>query len=119
MAVIRIDSVLADIAQREAGPSGIRLVGIDGPSGSGKSTLAVRLSACSLAPLIEIDDFVSWRDFSGWWLAQRLEDGPVGALGDSGGGHLHPPQGRGSPHLPDLGRSTCRAQAEPRHGASW
>jgi uridine kinase len=67
MAVIRIDSVLADIAQREAGPSGIRLVGIDGPSGSGKSTLAARLAARSQAPLIEIDDFVSWRDFSGWW----------------------------------------------------
>ena len=67
MGVIRIDSVLADIARRDAGPSVIRLVGIDGPSGSGKSTLAAALAARSLAPLIEIDDFVSWRDFSGWW----------------------------------------------------
>jgi uridine kinase len=51
---------------------GVRLVAMDGPSGSGKSTLAVPLAARLAAPLIPIDDFVSWSDFSGWW--PRLED---------------------------------------------
>lgn len=59
--------MLADIVRREAARSGIRLVGVDGPSGSGKSTLAARLATRSHAPLIEIDDFVSWPDFAGWW----------------------------------------------------
>jgi len=67
MRVLRLDDVLADVVQREAGTSGIRLVGVDGPSGSGKNTLAARLAARAHAPLIEIDDFVSWSDFAGWW----------------------------------------------------
>jgi hypothetical protein len=46
---------------------GIRLVGIDGPSGSGKSTFARELAPLLAAPVIEIDDFVSWGNFSGWW----------------------------------------------------
>ena len=46
---------------------GIRIVGVDGPSGSGKSTLAARVASALDAPLIQIDDFVSWPDFSGWW----------------------------------------------------
>lgn len=44
-----------------------RLVAVDGPSGSGKSTLAQPLAARLGAPLIPIDDFVSWRAFDGWW----------------------------------------------------
>ena len=67
MSVLRIDDVLADVVRREAASSGIRIVGVDGPSGSGKSTLAARLAARSHASLIEIDDFVSWPDFAGWW----------------------------------------------------
>ncbi|WP_248760540.1 AAA family ATPase [Pseudarthrobacter sp. SSS035] len=51
--------------------SGIKIVGIDGPSGSGKSTLAGKLAFLLKAPVIQIDDFVSWNDFSGWW--PRLE----------------------------------------------
>jgi uridine kinase len=47
---------------------GVRIVGIDGPSGSGKSTLTRRLVDRTPATLVEIDDFVSWTDFSGWWL---------------------------------------------------
>jgi len=47
--------------------SGTRLVAVDGPSGSGKSTLARALANRLRAPLIEIDDFVSWTNFSGWW----------------------------------------------------
>lgn len=46
---------------------GIRIVGIDGPSGSGKSTLGTQVAATLDAPLIQIDDFVSWPDFAGWW----------------------------------------------------
>lgn len=62
-----IDDVLADVMRRDATRGGIRLLGVDGPSGSGKSTLASALVARSGAPLIKIDDFVSWRDFDGWW----------------------------------------------------
>jgi len=47
--------------------NGIRIVGVDGPSGSGKSHLAGELAAALGAPIIEIDDFVSWGDFAGWW----------------------------------------------------
>lgn len=47
--------------------NGIRIVGIDGPSGSGKSFLAQELSPLLAAPVIEIDDFVSWDCFAGWW----------------------------------------------------
>jgi hypothetical protein len=46
---------------------GIRIVGIDGPSGSGKSTLGSLLAAALNAPLIRIDDFVSWPVFAAWW----------------------------------------------------
>lgn len=67
MCVVGIDDVLADVVKRESLDSGIRLVAVDGPSGSGKSTLARRLAARSHAPLIVIDDFVSWKDFAGWW----------------------------------------------------
>ena len=45
----------------------IRIVGVDGPSGSGKSLLAAELSRLLAAPIIEIDDFVSWDCFAGWW----------------------------------------------------
>jgi len=52
----------------EAAPvRGIRIVGIDGPSGAGKSTLALELASLLDAPVIQIDDFVSWNDFAGWW----------------------------------------------------
>ncbi|WP_286344487.1 uridine kinase family protein [Frondihabitans sucicola] len=47
--------------------SGTRLVAVDGPSGSGKSTLAGPLADRLRAPLVPIDDFVSWNDFAGWW----------------------------------------------------
>jgi uridine kinase len=47
--------------------NGIRLIGVDGPSGGGKSTLAAALAAELEAPIIEIDDFVSWEHFARWW----------------------------------------------------
>lgn len=66
MAVVAIDSVLAAIRQRPA-VNDTRIVAVDGPSGSGKSTFAARLARRSGAPLIEIDDFLSWGDLSSWW----------------------------------------------------
>ena len=62
--------VVAEIAAavgRQEPVNGIRIVGIDGPSGSGKSYLASRLSGLMRAPVIEIDDFVAWDCFAGWW----------------------------------------------------
>jgi hypothetical protein len=65
--VLSLDDVLADVMRQDASGTGIRLVGVDGPSGSGKSTLAARLAVRASAPVVEIDDFVSWSDFAGWW----------------------------------------------------
>jgi energy-coupling factor transporter ATP-binding protein EcfA2 len=61
-----VDQIAAAVAAREP-INGIRVVGIDGPSGSGKSHLARGLAEIMRAPIIEIDDFVSWDDFAGWW----------------------------------------------------
>ncbi|WP_369916128.1 uridine kinase [Plantactinospora sp. KBS50] len=61
-----MDQVVAAVAARQQ-VNGIRIVGIDGPSGSGKSHLARRLSEALAAPVIEVDDFVSWDNFAGWW----------------------------------------------------
>lgn len=46
---------------------GIRIVGIDGPAGAGKSTFARQLASLLDAPVIQIDDFVSWNNLAGWW----------------------------------------------------
>jgi uridine kinase len=67
VSVVQVRDLIAEVMRRNAAESGIRLIGIDGPSGSGKSTLAARLAALTSAPLIQIDDFVSWTDFDGWW----------------------------------------------------
>lgn len=64
------ERVLAQILDRPA-VGGLRLVGVDGPSGAGKSTFARGLAEVAGAPVIEVDDFVSWGDFAGWW--PRLE----------------------------------------------
>jgi uridine kinase len=45
---------------------------VDGPAGSGKSTLAHLLSEQSGAPVVRIDDFLSWTDLDGWW--PRFDD---------------------------------------------
>jgi hypothetical protein len=55
------------LARRSSPVNGIRIVGIDGPSGSGKSTLARAVAAELACPIIELDDFVSWGDLTGWW----------------------------------------------------
>jgi uridine kinase len=57
---------IADAARASAVP-GVRIIGIDGPSGAGKSTVAREVAAVLGAPVVEIDDFVSWGDFAGWW----------------------------------------------------
>ncbi len=76
MTVLSLDDVVAGIMARPAAGGG-RVVGVDGPSGSGKSTLARRLrERLPGAGLVEVDDFVSWADFSGWWprfVAQVLD----------------------------------------------
>ena len=59
-------AVLREVGRRPA-RNGVRIVGVDGPSGAGKSTIAARLAEASGAPVIEVDDFVSWDDFAGWW----------------------------------------------------
>ena len=66
MSVLGLDDVLAEVTERTA-DSGIRLIGVDGPQGSGKSTLAARIAARTSAPLVQMDDFVSWVDLVGWW----------------------------------------------------
>jgi hypothetical protein len=68
------DKILASPA-----PTPVRIVAIDGPSGAGKSTFAAHLArVLGGAPVIEIDDFVSWGDLAGWW--PRLEDQVLGPL---------------------------------------
>jgi uridine kinase len=61
-----VGEIAAAVASRPP-IGGIRLVGIDGPSGSGKTHLAGSLSAVLAAPIIAVDDFVSWDSFAGWW----------------------------------------------------
>jgi uridine kinase len=49
------------------GRSGARIIGVDGPAGGGKSTFAARLAETTGAPVIEVDDFISWDNLAGWW----------------------------------------------------
>ncbi|MCP2329087.1 uridine kinase [Hamadaea flava] len=60
------EDILAKAMARPA-IDGVRVIGVDGGAGSGKSTLAGQLAELSGAGLVEIDDFVSWDDFAGWW----------------------------------------------------
>jgi energy-coupling factor transporter ATP-binding protein EcfA2 len=66
MAIDVVDQVATAVASRDP-VNGIRVVGIDGPSGSGKSHFARSLAEVLKAPIVEIDDFVSWDSFTGWW----------------------------------------------------
>lgn len=69
MTVVELRDVLNEVCRRSA-VGGTRIVGVDGPSGSGKSTLARRLAELAGAPLVQIDDFLSWDawdDLAGWW----------------------------------------------------
>lgn len=67
---VDLAAVAAEILGRPA-TNGARIVGIDGPSGSGKSTFArallAQLPGDAERTLVQIDDFVSWPDFAGWW----------------------------------------------------
>jgi uridine kinase len=51
----------------------LKLIAVDGCAGSGKSTFARNLAeALGNAPILEIDDFISNEDLTGWW--PRLEE---------------------------------------------
>jgi len=51
----------------------LKLIAVDGCAGSGKSTFARNLAqALGAAPILEIDDFISNEDLTGWW--PRLEE---------------------------------------------
>ena len=65
MGIVLLGDVIRAFAAQPSDQMAI--IGIDGPSGSGKSSLATRLVDTTGANLVEIDDFVSWADFSGWW----------------------------------------------------
>jgi hypothetical protein len=50
----------------------LRLVAVDGGAGAGKTTFAEHLSrALDGAPIVKMDDFISFDDLEEWWL--RLE----------------------------------------------
>jgi uridine kinase len=49
----------------------VRLIAIDGGAGAGKTTFAARLAAALGAPIIQLDDFISWDDLEHFW--PRLE----------------------------------------------
>jgi uridine kinase len=66
MWLLPLDDVVAEIMERPAN-RGIRMIGVDGPQGSGKSTLGALIATRIGAPLIQMDDFVSWVDLVGWW----------------------------------------------------
>jgi uridine kinase len=85
MSVLRLDDVLAEVMERTS-ESGIRIIGVDGPQGSGKSTLATRISARIDAPLVQMDDFVSWVDLIGWW--PRFEAQVLNPLLSGNDGHF-------------------------------
>ena len=72
-------SALAERIRTRRVAHATRVVAVDGPSGSGKSTFARRLAReLGDAPIISTDDFVSWRDFAGWW--PRMEEQALGPL---------------------------------------
>ena len=73
------ETLSAIVAAARAGTAAdVRLIGIDGPSGAGKSTIARRVADALCAPIVEVDDFVSWVDFDGWW--PRFEEQVVTPL---------------------------------------
>ncbi len=75
--IIPLHDLAGEIAGRcERGR--VNLVAIDGYAGSGKSTLARRLAGPLQAPVIEMDDFVSWGDLTGWW--PRFEEQVISPL---------------------------------------
>jgi hypothetical protein len=65
-----LESMVREIRDRPCSHP-VRLVAVDGRAGAGKSTLARALAWICGVPVIRVDDFLYWRDISGWW--PRLE----------------------------------------------
>jgi len=109
--------------------SGVRIIGIDGPAGSGKSTLARAISAETGAPVIEIDDFLTWTSLEVWWprfvaeildplaAGRDLEYGARDWWGDRDGDSLlpEPKRVRWSPLVVVEGVSVTRRAAAERY----
>jgi uridine kinase len=61
-------AALADHIRRAPRLGRVRIVGVDGPAGAGKTTFADELSrALGGAPVVRLDDFLSWDDLDAWW----------------------------------------------------
>lgn len=140
------EQIAASVLER-APVNGIRIVGVDGRSGAGKSFLASRLSTLLVAPVIEIDDFVSWDCFAGWWprfdeqvlspllsgsdatyqardwtdwygsTPRQLEDATMVPDDHPGGCHLYPSRHRRPPYVRDLGGCSGRDETGPGDGS--
>jgi uridine kinase len=99
MGTVRLGDVVRAFAPQSS--DRVTIVGIDGPSGSGKSSLARRLVNRTDATLVEIDDFVSWADFSGWW--PRFTDQVVQPLLRGEDAHYQVRDWQHDPHGSSLG----------------
>jgi uridine kinase len=64
---VRTYASIVEAAKARSESAATCIIGVDGQSGSGKSTFAQRLANICDAPIVEIDDFVTWRSFAGWW----------------------------------------------------
>ena len=64
----RYDDLARDLLAIDAGPSRVRLVGVDGCGAAGKTTFARRFArAAGDAPVIHTDDFASFDRPMQWW----------------------------------------------------
>jgi uridine kinase len=99
MSRVALADIIAAFSARPV--EGVRIVGIDGPSGSGKSSFTRRLIDRTAAPLVEIDDFVSWTDFADWW--PRFDDQVLQPLLRGEDAHYQVRDWENDPHGSSLG----------------
>jgi hypothetical protein len=99
MSQIGLADIVTTFSSRPA--KGTRIVGVDGPSASGKSSLTRRLLDRTDATVVEIDDFVSWTDFAGWW--PRFDDQVLQPLLSGEDAHYQVRDWQNDPHGLSLG----------------